>query len=187
MTFNTIYRAMPLRFLTDTLELRPIELADLADLVQLANNKKLHDVLARLPHPYTTEDALFFINDHANGVDERVWAICKRKGPMMGVVGIAARKDGHGELGYWLGEEYWGQGIGSQAIGALMDEFDIALPEIELHARCLQSNIASKALLEKIGFDITGEETKCGQHNGAAIWTFTRASRDALFDNVAAE
>ncbi|GLQ17511.1 GNAT family N-acetyltransferase [Maritalea porphyrae] len=187
MTFNTIYRALPLRFLTDTLELRPIELADLADLVQLANNKKLADVLARLPHPYTSEDGLYFINDHANGTDERVWAICKRKGPMMGVVGIAQNADGQGELGYWLGEEFWGQGIGSQAIGALMDEFDIAVPELELHARCLKSNLASKALLEKVGFEVTGEQVGCGQHDGADVWTFTRPARDAGYLQEAAE
>ena len=187
MTFNTIYRAMPLRFLTDTLELRPIELADLADLVQLANNKKLTDVLARMPHPYTSEDGLYFINDIANGTDERVWVICKRKGPMVGVVGIARGEDGQGELGYWLGEEFWGKGIGSQAIGALMDEFDIAVPDLELYARCLKSNHASKALLEKVGFDVTGEDNGCGQHEGSPVWSLTRFARDDLSDQEAAE
>jgi len=186
MTFNTIYRAMPLRFKTDTLELRPIELADLADLVQLANNKQLHDVLARMPHPYTSEDGLYFINDIANGTDERVWVICKRKGPMMGVVGIHLR-DGQPELGYWLGAQYWGQGIGSQAIGALMDEFDIAAPQEELYARCLKTNIASKALLEKVGFEITGEDNSCGQHGGAPVWCFNRPARDDIYEQDAAE
>jgi RimJ/RimL family protein N-acetyltransferase len=186
MTFNTIYRALPLRFLTDTLELRPIELADLADLVQLANNKKLFDKLARMPHPYTSEDGLYFINECANGPTDRVWAICTRGGPMMGVVGIHVRDD-KPELGYWLGVPYWGRGIGSLAIGALMDEFDIAAPQCELYARCLKTNIASKKLLEKVGFEFTNEDKGCGQHEDAPTLCFTRPARDSFFDQIAAE
>jgi len=187
MTFNTIYRAMPLRFKTDTLELRPIELADLADLVQLANNNKISEVLARLPHPYTTDDALYFINEVANGTDERTWAICKQKGPLMGVCGIARSDVGQADLGYWLGEPFWGQGIGTEAIGGLMNELDIVAPEVDLHARCIKSNAGSKALLEKVGFDVTGEDVNCGQHEGKPLWTFTRPARDAYLDIEAAE
>ncbi|MGJ8529945.1 GNAT family N-acetyltransferase [Maritalea sp.] len=185
MTFNTIYRALPLRFKTDTLELRPIELADLADLVQLANNKKLADVLARLPHPYTMDDGVEFINEFANGLTERVWVICTPNGPMMGVCGIHLR-DGQAELGYWLGVEFWGRGIGSNAIGVLMEELDIAAPEDELYARCLKSNLASKAILEKVGFEISGSglsDIKPGEE----IWTLTRPARDAVFEQEAAE
>ena len=187
MTFNTIYRAMPLRFKTDTLELRPIELADLADLVQLANNKKISDVLARLPHPYTMDDGLEFINEIANGATERTWAICNRRGTMMGVCGIHMHDNGNPELGYWLGEPHWGKGIGFEAIDGLMNELDIAAPEDDLFARCLKSNNPSKRLLEKVGFAVNGEEMSCGQHQGKSIWTFERPGRDTMFEQEAAE
>jgi len=61
---------------------------------------------------------------------------------------------GEREVGYWLGKDYWGKGIATQAL----EEF---LREIEtrpLYAHVAKHNIGSKRVLEKCGFTIVGED-----------------------------
>ncbi len=62
---------------------------------------------------------------------------------------------GQREVGYWLGREYWGQGIATQAL-ALFLEIEIRRP---LFARVACHNIGSRRVLEKCGFKVIGSET----------------------------
>ena len=56
--------------------------------------------------------------------------------------------DGHTFVGYWLGREFWGRGLATQALAELLDVVD-ARP---LHAHVVRSNVASIRVLEKCGF-----------------------------------
>ena len=58
------------------------------------------------------------------------------------------------EVGYWLGREYWGQGITSEALQLFL-QVDLIRP---LWARALKSNVASIRVLEKGGFQYTGQD-----------------------------
>lgn len=55
-------------------------------------------------------------------------------------------------LGYWLGRDYWGQGIGSRALGLFLQ----AERNRPLHADPFAGNLASVRLLEKHGFRAAG-------------------------------
>ncbi len=69
---------------------------------------------------------------------------------------IACFRDfGEPEIGYWLGREFWGRGIATRALAALLRQ----LPERPLYARVAQDNIASLRVLQKCGFTITGEDS----------------------------
>ena len=58
--------------------------------------------------------------------------------------------DGVNSVGYWLGRQFWGRGIASQALKLLPDK----VPIRPLHARVATSNVASLQILEKCGFVI---------------------------------
>jgi RimJ/RimL family protein N-acetyltransferase len=60
--------------------------------------------------------------------------------------------DGRRLVGYWIGREFWGRGLATQALAELLDVVD-ARP---LHAYVVLSNVASIRVLEKCGFDKVG-------------------------------
>ena len=61
---------------------------------------------------------------------------------------------GEREVGYWLGREYWGKGIATQALMEFLKE----IPTRPLYAHVAKHNIGSKRVLEKCGFTVAGED-----------------------------
>lgn len=57
------------------------------------------------------------------------------------------------EVSYWLGREFWGQGIATRALAAFIQ----TIPERPLYGRVVKDNFASLRVLQKCGFSITGE------------------------------
>jgi len=72
------------------------------------------------------------------------------------VAGHVLRFDaaGHPEVSYWLGKDYWGQGIATRALAAFLCH----VRERPLYARAARDNRASLRVLHKCGFTITGED-----------------------------
>ncbi len=60
----------------------------------------------------------------------------------------------HREVGYWIGREFWGKGIATRALGALLEE----VKERPLYAHVAKHNIGSRKVLEKCGFRLWGED-----------------------------
>jgi len=151
--------ALPHRIETARLVLRPPIRGDVPALVTLADNRRIYEVLARLPHPYTRADGIAFVEIIAQRPDERPYAITLDDG-FIGVVGLTFRKGELPELGYWLGEPYWGKGIMSEAVKGLLEAaFSTRLfPTIK--SRALSSNAASLNVLRKAGFVFQREDTE---------------------------
>src|ERR1044071_468996 len=61
---------------------------------------------------------------------------------------------GEREVGYWLGKEFWGKGIASQALAQLLS----LIKARPLYAHVAKHNIASKRVLEKCGFNVMAED-----------------------------
>ena len=61
--------------------------------------------------------------------------------------------EGDLEITYWLGRDYWGKGIATQALALFLDEVETR----PIHARVAKDNIGSKRVLEKCGFEVIGE------------------------------
>jgi len=163
--------ALPHRIETPRLVLRAPIRGDVPDLVKLADNKKIYDVLARLPNPYTRADGIAFVQIFAQRPDERPYAITL-KDQFIGVVGLSYHPGQLPELGYWLGEPHWGKGIMSEALKALLEAaFGTGLyPKVQ--ARALKSNAGSLNVLEKAGFKRTGEGPDTIGHSGGATVVF---------------
>jgi RimJ/RimL family protein N-acetyltransferase len=135
--------------------LRPFRDSDLASLVKYANNYNIAKYLTnQFPHPYTDEDGQKFISSVSNSDPVNVFAI-EINGETAGAIGIFPQSDIHeknAEMGYWLAEPFWGNGIITCAIGQIVEygfkTFDI----IRIFSRPFSTNSASQRVLEKAGF-----------------------------------
>jgi RimJ/RimL family protein N-acetyltransferase len=130
--------------------------ADQSALIRHANNIKIwRNVRDIFPHPYTPTAADSFLSAVTEqGGPESVYAI-EVGGEAAGAIGIHPRvnEECHAaEIGYWLGEKFWGRGIATAAVRGLSLR---ALNEKELYrlfANVFASNPASMRVLEKAGF-----------------------------------
>lgn len=135
--------------------LRSWKNTDLESLVKFANNKKIADNLTdKFPYPYTEENGKAFIEFATKNNPLNIFAI-DIDGEASGGIGIHPQDDVsrlNAELGYWLAEPYWGNGIISEAIKMIIpyafQNFEIN----RIYARPFESNIASQRVLEKTGF-----------------------------------
>jgi len=137
--------------------LRPFSMEDLDDLVRYANNEKIAKNLTDMfPHPYGKEDGKRFLKMIMAHEPLHVMAI-EIEGVASGAIGIHPKEDiqrKNAELGYWLAEPFWGNGIISEAIKKMVkyafENFDIN----RIYARPFGDNKASQRVLEKAGFEL---------------------------------
>jgi len=127
---------------------------DVKAIAVLANDRRIAENTARIPHPYGVDDAEQFVTTVNKRDGEACFVILLDDTPI-GACGIDPREDGL-ELGYWLGVRYWGQGYATEAVRALIDHAFGDLQQETLHAGARVSNPASRRVLEKCAFQWTG-------------------------------
>lgn len=159
------------RIATARLVLRAPDRADVPAIARLANNEKIHRMTSRIPFPYGESDAIAFVEEFAKRPEERPFVIEIAPGEVAGVIGLTFKPDeAPPELGYWLGEPYWGRGIATEAGGALVKAALASGACPALIARAISQNTASRAVLEKLGFALQSEAiAACGPHQGVLI------------------
>lgn len=149
-------RDPPVRIQLAKSAIRSWEWSDAEPLQQYANNRKvaknLHD---GFPSPYTARDARRWLAHALSTPSETAFAI-EVDGKSVGGIGYVLK---HGaslraaEIGYWLGEPYWGRGITSECVRALSNYVFEHLPHIcRLYAQVFPWNRGSMRVLENAGF-----------------------------------
>lgn len=128
---------------TDRLILRRFRDRDAEDIAIMANNPAVARWMPTLPYPYAPEDAVAFFGQ-ARTEGRNVFVI-SLEGHLCGVIGLEPT------LGYWLGEPFWGLGIGSEAARAMVDDH-FARSKTPLRASYMQGNDRSRGVQEKLGF-----------------------------------
>lgn len=166
LTMRRIRDSLPGKITTKRLVLRAPIRGDVPDLTRLADNKAIADRLLRLPHPYTRADALGFIEIIAQRPDERPYAITLDD-RLVGVAGFTFVDGRAPELGYWLGEPYWGKGLMTEAVRGLIEAAHRTGHFELIAARALEDNAASLNVLEKLGFRRTGKAQR--EDTGASL------------------
>lgn len=164
---------------TDRLVLRRPLLSDAPALAALADNLAVARMLARLPHPYRLEDAQSFLprtDAWWQAGTGFVMAITMHDGTFMGVIGIEQVEGRHApgtvqwELGYWLGEPFWGQGFATEAAAAMLAAFEEVWPAEPVMAGYFNENAASARVLEKVGFiPVDGPDALFSLARGRAV------------------
>ena len=100
---DSITHRLPASLETDRLVLTTPTLAHVPEMAELANNRTIYQVLARLPHPYAKSDGQFFVENIARGESEFAWSIL-RESRFIGVIGLHLLPELAPELGYWAGQ-----------------------------------------------------------------------------------
>jgi len=145
--------------LSQRLVLRAPHKDDIDALSHLANNANIATMVSRMPHPYTAKDAADFVRRTADrAIGKCVYAITKAdNGEFMGCCALEPHEDGLTlELGYWLGQPYWNQGFSTEAAHALIDMAFRTRQIDQIDARCRVTNIASRRVIQKCGFQFQG-------------------------------
>jgi len=139
--------------------IRPWTLEDAVAIQRHANNRKIWMNLRDLfPHPYTLENAHAFLGFVLKEEPKTTFAIATES-EAIGCIGLRLGDDVHrktAELGYWLGEAFWGRGIMSEGVQEFtrwaFEAFDLR----RIFAQPFADNVASVRVLEKAGFICEG-------------------------------
>ena len=163
----------------DKITLRPLTDDDKKVLARLANNRKIWDNLRDLmPHPYTVENASFFINLTKQEDPQMTFAI-DYDGELCGVIGLVAQHDVYkktAEIGYWIGEPFWNKGIATEAVKLITGYGLNQLDLIRIHTGVFEYNTISMKVLEKCGYKKEGVFEKAIIKNGQ-VWSEHRFSK----------
>jgi RimJ/RimL family protein N-acetyltransferase len=165
---------------------------DKTSLIRHANNRRVWRNLRDLfPHPYTEADADAWLS-YATEEERSPWVFAiEVNGEAGGAISLEPGRDieAHSaEIGYWLGEPFWGRGIVTAAARAItaraFEETDLC----RLHAWVFAWNPASMRVLEKAGYRREGVLVRGGIKDGNLIDRVMYAiTRDPGLPYVAAE
>jgi len=155
--------------------LSPHSRDDAPEIVKHLSDREISDNLRKVPNPYTLKDAYdWFDRYDEEKLDPETspirFAIRENaSGKMIGDLAVRHLKDRTFFVGYWLAKEYWGKGIMSNALKAVLDIVRSEYPKVEkLVAGARIGNWASRRVLEKNGFRFTGEHFE----GSLTVWTF---------------
>lgn len=153
---------------TTNIEMKPLSVADGSRIALLADNKKIRDNLrTNFPDPYTPEEAEKFIRQRLQDEKNKVFGIHFR-GEFSGVIGLHLQEGVYrysAELGYWLGEPYWGKNIATRSVRLIVEYGFKELDLNRIFAGVYEFNPASMRVLEKCGFVPEGISRKAIYRN----------------------
>ncbi len=164
-------------------QLRPWRIEDAKEIAKAANNPRIAANLRNVfPHPYTLEDANWFISDCIfKGDNRQLVRAIEVEGKAAGCISITVMNDIYeksAELGYWISEDYWRQGIMSQAVRLICREAFKSFDIIRIFAEPFAHNAGSRGVLEKAGFTCEGTMRngvyKNGQVHSYCIYSLLR-------------
>ncbi len=141
--------------------LRKWEMEDAKSIAEAADNPRIAANLRNVfPHPYSLEDARGYIADciQKEGRNQLTRAVVV-DGKAIGSIGVFVGTDVYeksAELGYWLSEDFWRQGIMARAVKLICREAFEAFDIIRIFAEPFDYNLGSRGVLEKAGFTYEG-------------------------------
>ena len=153
---------------TERLLLRPFRAGDAEDVRLLANSHNVSRTTLNIPYPYEPGVAERWIAGHPRLWELRnsgTWAITlEGPGTLLGAITLSWIISTRGELGYWIGEAYWGRGYCSEAARALIEFGFGRLEMTRIVAEHLRGNPASGRVMQKAGMRHTGSRRKRDRH-----------------------
>jgi len=136
-------------------EVRSWRTSDVDALVRHANNRKIWmNLRDAFPHPYRQHHARDYIRTTLDRRPETSFAIAV-DGEAAGGIGYVLHPDVErvsSEIGYWLGEAFWGRGIATEAVRAVTPYAMATHSLTRVYAVPFAWNVASCRVLEKAGY-----------------------------------
>ena len=137
------------------------KIEDAAALAETINNEKVTANLRDgIPFPYTEKDGEEFINKTLSAEKDTQYGFSITfEGKVIGSIGVYRRENVHrltAEIGYYIGEPYWGKGIITDAIKQMCEYVFKNTDIVRIFATPYSHNKASCRALEKAGFQLEG-------------------------------
>lgn len=172
---------------TERLYLSPFKESDAVDFYDYAKNPNVGPIAGWAPHK-SVEDTLNIMNSWF--MHENAWTIrLKGEEKMIGVIALEHdkyRPDAKSkEIGYSLSEDFWGQGIMTEAAKAIM-KYGFEELGLEIIGICTgEVNKRSQRVIEKCGFQYEGKIRKTyevfdGTLRDSLVYSILREEYDAL-------
>ena len=161
--------------INEKLHLTEFRDTDVEELVKLLDTPELYKTTFSIPTPYRAADAKYWIQFstrvHSHFDSLTHWAIRDQSGTLLGGIGFILTEGvtHRGEVGYWLGSPYWGQGIATLAVKKICEIGFEQFNFVKITAHVYSFNPASCRVLEKCGFENEGFVKKHFCKNGQLI------------------
>jgi ribosomal-protein-alanine N-acetyltransferase len=157
------------RFIIITMEFRKYSLEYAEPFARIRNNPGIWDNgYDRTPHPFTTQDAIDFINIQI-AKDPAQRFLIFHENQLAGEIGISIKEDVYrlgAEIGYFIAEPFWGKGLATEAVSKMtayaFENFEI----IRIVAGVFAFNNASMSVLKKNGYHLESIQRKAVIKNG---------------------
>ena len=154
--------------------LRPWRKGDEDALARYADNPNiaanLRDVF---PSPYTREDAAAYVESCIQNEGRgQLYRAIEMDGEAVGSISLTRGTDVYrrsAELGYFLGEPFWGRGLMTAAVAAMCREGFGTWDIVRIYAEVYARNTASHRVLEKAGFSLEGTLRRSVYKNGEML------------------
>lgn len=152
--------------------IRPFRREDADSLARHANNRKIWlNLRDRFPHPFTPEVARASIEETLGMERPGRYAI-EVAGEAVGGIGYTLHDDVErvsAEIGYWLGETFWGRGIMTEAVGAFTEWVAAEHALTRVYALPYAENSASAKVLERAGFTLEARMRRSAIKEGRVL------------------
>lgn len=147
--------------------LRDYKSSDIDSIHSLLNNYDVSRFLSsRIPFPYSRDDAVWWVEI---GSKNEITRAIEFNGQLAGIVGVARGLDENarcGEVGYWLGQPFWGKGLATLAVSEMTEMIFKDTDIVRLFAPIYGPNKASMHVAEKCGYQFEGIAKKAVYKDG---------------------
>jgi RimJ/RimL family protein N-acetyltransferase len=178
---------------TARLLLRTLRPDDATPLFALFNNWNVIRFLSAPPWPYSPSDSRLFVNGvvaRSPELGEEVLAITL-DGTFIGAISVRQRQPGPLQrgagpnIGYWIGEPFWGQGFMSEALAAFVTYIFEATDTDAIYCGAFTENVASLRVQEKVGFVHDGNAALFSKPRGGDFPHVNTVLTRARFETLA--
>ena len=141
---------MKIEIYTDNLIIKKPSQEHLNSLIKELNNWKISQWLVNVPYPYTINDAQYWLKKTKE--DDYSFNIFLKK-KLIGGISITNKENNtKPELGYWIGESFWGKRYAYETCTNLIEYFFSNTSHNIIYASHMKDNIKSKKILINLGF-----------------------------------
>ncbi len=158
--------------MTNQINLRTWRKEDAGQLASIANNRNIWlNVRDHFPHPYTINDALQWIEFSCKQNPVQNFAI-EYNHCIVGSIGVVPKEDVYRisiEIGYFIGEPFWGKGIASRSVALILNYIANNFKVVRVYAEVFDYNTASIKVLEKNGFHLESVRQKAVLKNNIIL------------------
>ena len=133
------------------LRITPMGLDDVDDIRRLGSDRDVFRFMPEVQQPFAAES---WVEAMLSNPENYIRHIVRDRhtGEAMGFVFVGRRWNAELQMGYWLASSYWGRGYATEAAGAALLLFFAAARPQRIYAATMPDNLASRAVLRKLGF-----------------------------------